>query len=168
MSETLLEDLEQFFAGLPATVRDDLSFMMVVLSDENQVVYDVGEVYARSARGLFDARTRIGRIANLINAVSVFDVYFAMDANRRFGPRGPGRRVLHDGGAAVVPDHYAAWLEAIQAAARQWQELRRNTFTPAAIAAALVPPDSSGVRRLRSTPTTFKNRSIEASHDSVS
>jgi hypothetical protein len=48
MSESLLEDFELFFVELPANVRDDLSFMMVILFDENFVFYDAREVYERA------------------------------------------------------------------------------------------------------------------------
>src|SRR5215469_8810926 len=84
MSESVLEALEQFFDALPSCVRHDLSFMMVMLSDEGLVIGDGGADYETAARSLFAARTHVGRVADLINAVSIFDVYFAMNARRRF------------------------------------------------------------------------------------
>src|ERR1700733_971591 len=84
MSETLVEDFETFFIELPAEVRNDLWFMLVILSDEDFVFQDGTDIYERAAQGLFQAKTRIGRIGNLIQAVSIFDTYFAMDAGERF------------------------------------------------------------------------------------
>src|ERR1700753_2482684 len=91
MSEALLSELERFFEGLPPTVRDDLAFMMVALSDENLVVHEVHDLYDQPAHRLFTAQTTIGRLGNLINAVSIFDVYFAMDASRRYASKSNGR-----------------------------------------------------------------------------
>src|SRR3984885_3665121 len=85
MSETLVEDFETFFIELPAEVRNDLWFMMVILSDENFVFQDGTDIYERAADGLFQAKTRIVRLGNLIQAAATFDIYFAMDAAERFG-----------------------------------------------------------------------------------
>ena len=84
MTETLLSALERFCDGLPETVRDDLLFMMVMLSDEDLVVEDLDDIDER-ARALFGAQTFVGRMSNLISAVSIIDVYFAMDPSERFG-----------------------------------------------------------------------------------
>ena len=84
MPETLLNVFEGFFDDLPETVRNDLQFMMVMLSDEDLVVDELDDIDAR-ARALFGARTFIGRLGNLISVVSIFDVYFAMDPSERFG-----------------------------------------------------------------------------------
>ena len=84
MLKTLLNVFETFCDDLPETVRDDLQFMMVMLSDEDLTVDEVGNIDER-ARALFGARTFIGRIGNLISAVSIFDVYFALDPGQRFG-----------------------------------------------------------------------------------
>jgi hypothetical protein len=140
MSEPLLEDFELFFAELPSNVQDDLSFMMMILADESIVVHEVGEVYEQAARDLFQATTRIGHIANLINAVSIIDVYFAMDAEKRFAggvasqQRGSGAK-----NARTVPSPYAREIDAIEAARRRWRNLRATKFTPAALAEALTP-----------------------------
>ena len=134
MSESLLKVLEQFFDELPATVRDDLSFMMVVLADESLVVQDVQDVYDIPAQRLFTAQTPIGRLGNLITAVSVFDVYFAMDAQRRFAPKPNGRRPApaaraETGGIASLLDAYADQIDAIGAARQRWAELRDRKST---------------------------------------
>jgi hypothetical protein len=152
MSETLLNELERFFEELPSTVRDDLSFMMVALSDESLVVCDVQDLYDVPARQLFSAQTPIGRLGNLINAVSVFDVYFAMDAHRRFATkpfatRPNGRRSPPSTGIASLLDAYAGQIDAIEAARQRWTELRQTRLTPAAIAAALAPPPPASQRR---------------------
>jgi len=58
MSETLLNVFERFCDALPDTVRDDLLFMMVMLSDEDLVVDELDDIDER-ARALFAARTFI-------------------------------------------------------------------------------------------------------------
>ncbi len=80
-------------------------------------------------RDLFQAKTRIGRLGNLIQAVSIFDIYFAMDAGERF-----------DTHRKAALYRYANQIGAIEAAKQRWRELRATKFTPAAIAAALIPP----------------------------
>jgi hypothetical protein len=137
--ETLLEDFELFFVGLPDNVRDDLSFMMVVLSDESFVVREVGDVYERALQGLLRANTRMGRVGNLIRAVSVLDVYFALNVRDRFGPQ---RRSANVPNASASRGPYTEEIDAIKAAKRHWLELRATKFTPAAIAAALIPTAS--------------------------
>ena len=168
MSETLLKVLEQFFDELPSTVRDDLSFMMVVLADESLVVQDVQDVYDIPAQRLFTAQTPIGRLGNLITAVSVFDVYFAMDAQRRFAPKPSskphGRRPApaaraETGGIASLLDAYADQIDAISAARQRWAELRRTRLTPAAIAAALAPPRPTRQRQ-RQSPGETDDRAL--------
>jgi hypothetical protein len=139
MSETLLEDFETFFIELPAEVRNDLWFMMVILSDENFVFQDGTDIYERSAQGLFQAKTRIGRIGNLIQAVSIFDIYFAMDAGERFDTNRKSAAKQSRGGHPALY-RYASQVGAIEAAKRRWHELRATKFTPAAIARALIPP----------------------------
>ena len=61
MAETLLDAFEAFCDNLPDTVRDDVLFMMVMLSDEDLVVDELNDIDDR-ARTLFGARTFIGRI----------------------------------------------------------------------------------------------------------
>jgi hypothetical protein len=139
MSETLLEDFETFFIELPAEVRNDLWFMLVILSDEDFVFQDGTDIYERAAQGLFQAKTRIGRIGNLIQAVSIFDTYFAMDAGERFDANRKASSKQSRGGQPSLY-RYANQIDAIEAAKQRWQELRATKFTPAAIAAALIPP----------------------------
>jgi hypothetical protein len=141
MSETLLNVFERFCDELPDTVRDDLLFMMVMLSDEDLVVDELDDIDER-ARALFAARTFIGRIGNLISAVSIFDVYFALDPNERFGFDGPQpecSRQQSDPTQSRAHDRYADRRRAILAAKQVWMELRRTTLSPEAIATALVP-----------------------------
>ena len=159
MSDGLLKELEQFYDELPTTVRDDLSFMMVILADENLVVQEVQDVYAVPARRLFTAQTPIGRLGNLINAVSVFDVYFAMNAHRRFDLKRSGRKAATQerAGVSALLDQYADQVDAIEIARRRWTELRRTRLTPVAIAEALA-PSNSRIPRRRPTPTVATAR----------
>jgi len=145
--ETLLNVLEGFYDGLPETVHDDLLFMMVMLSDEDLIVDELADTDER-ARTLFSARTFIGRIGNLINAVSIFDVYFALDPSERFGlDRSQRERCGPEGKATQsgVHNSYADRTRDILAAKHVWMELRRTTLSPEAIATALVPVNSTSV-----------------------
>ena len=81
---------------------------------------------------------RIGRLGNLIQAASIFDVYFAMDASERFGANGK-TKTPRGGHTALY--RYANQAGAIAAAKERWHKLRATKFTPTAIAAAL---DSAG------------------------
>jgi hypothetical protein len=141
MSETLLNVFERFCDDLPETVRDDLQFMMVMLSDEELAVDELGNVDER-ARALFGAQTFIGRMGNLISAVSVFDVYFALDPGERFGstysPREAGG-AESNANQSRIHARYADRSKAILAAKQIWMELRRTTLSPEAIAIALRP-----------------------------
>jgi hypothetical protein len=152
MSETLLEDFETFFIELPAEVRNDLWFMMVILSDENFVFQDGTDIYERAADGLFQAKTRIGRLGNLIQAAATFDIYFAMDAAERFGSNHkPSQR------RQTSLYRYASQIGAIESAKQRWQELRATKFTPAAIALALIPPGLPRQRGRRLDSTQQSN-----------
>jgi hypothetical protein len=140
MSESLLETFELFFITLPTTVRNDLSFMLIALFDENFLVIDAEDVYQSAARGLFRAKTPIGRIGELICAVSVFDVYFAMDARERYsGPSAQSRKTPRARDGGIRRDPYAEQIDDIEAAKQRWLELRTTRFTPAVVAAALIP-----------------------------
>ncbi len=165
MYELLLEDFELFFLGLPKNVQDDLSFMMVVLCDESLVVREVAEVYERASRGLFGAKSRIGRIGNLISAVAIADVYFAMDVHNRFAAEKgrPRRRREGDEKAETSRGPYAREIHAIETAKQRWLELRATRFTPAAIAAALIPsaPQKSK-RRFSRSPQAQQSEAREA------
>jgi hypothetical protein len=151
MSESLLNEFAKFFDDLPQSVRDDLSFMLLTLTDENIVRQDLEISHSSAARELFQAQTRIGRIGNLINAVSVFDIYFAMDERERFLPnRKLARRNSHGGGNVDTSSKYGCYADqvgAIQTARQHWHELRRTALAAGAIAAALIPPEALRVRR---------------------
>ena len=60
MPETLLNVFEGFCDDLPETVRNDLLFMMVMLSDEDIAVDELDDIDER-ARTLFGARTFMAR-----------------------------------------------------------------------------------------------------------
>ncbi|HEY1544856.1 MAG TPA: hypothetical protein VGG01_20865 [Xanthobacteraceae bacterium] len=146
----MLSEIDRFFEDLPPTVRDDLSFMMMALSDENLIIYDVQDLLDVAAQRLFSAQTPIGRLGSLINAVSVFDVYFAMDPHRRFASTPGGRKPGSGNGLASLLGAYADQIGAIEAARQQWAALRQTPLTPAAIAEALSPPAPKGQGRRRS------------------
>ena len=128
MAGSLVEEFEGFFDDLPPSVRSDLWFMMVMMSDENLVFDDPAEACEREARELFRAQTEVGRIGDLIYAASVFDIYFAMNAGERFGSRDEAQPGAH---------RYAGQTAAIEASGQVWRHLRATKFAPAAIAAAL-------------------------------
>jgi hypothetical protein len=140
MTETLLSALERFCDGLPETVRDDLLFMMVMLSDEDLVVEDLDDIDER-ARALFGAQTFVGRMSNLISAVSIIDVYFAMDPSERFGSDESAREYDQESDLVQsrIHNRYADRRRAIMSAKQVWMEMRRTTLSPEAIATALVP-----------------------------
>jgi hypothetical protein len=142
MSETLLNVFERFCDDLPETVHNDLVFMMVALSDEDLVANELGDIDDR-ARALFGARTFVGRMGNLINAVSIFDVYFALDADERFGLNRSQSGLQSDTAQSPVLNRYADRRRAIVAAKQVWTELRRTTLSPEAIATALVQVNST-------------------------
>jgi hypothetical protein len=145
MPETLLNVFEGFCDDLPETMRHDLLFMMVMLSDEDLVVDQVDDIDER-ARALFGARTFIGRIGNLISAVSIFDIYFALDPSERFGLDGSQYErggPQSDVTQSRIHNRYVDRRRAILAAKQVWMELRRTTLSPEAIAAALVPINST-------------------------
>lgn len=119
--DSVMGDLEYFYDELPADVRRDLSFMLVSLTDETMVEYD--QDHEAAVRALFAAQTCIGRLSDLITVAAIFDVYFAMDARRRFDP-GKGTRL----------DAHARRIDAIEAAGRDWARLRSTALSPAAIA----------------------------------
>lgn len=137
MPDTSLKVFEMFCDDLPETVRDDLMFMMMALSDDDVVVDELDDIGGR-ARALFEARTFVGRMGNLINAVSIFDVYFALDADERFGLNRSQSGLQSDMAQSPVLDRYADRRRAIVAAKQVWMGLRRTTLSPEAIATALV------------------------------
>jgi hypothetical protein len=163
MSETLLEDFETFFIELPAEVRNDLWFMMVILSDENFVFQDGTDIYERAADGLFQAKTRIGRLGNLIQAAGIFDIYFAMDAAERFGSdrKASSRGAAPKRGRQTSLYRYASQIGAIESAKLRWLELRATKFTPAAIALALIPPGLPRQRQRGQRTETVQQSNLE-------
>jgi len=148
MSESLVEEFELFFVGLPANVRDDLSFMMIMLSDEDLDFHDPAEIYELASKGLFKTATRFGRMGNLIYAVSILDIYFAMNVRDRFGAASQQKRP-NGLPAKVSSGPYAREVDAIRAAKQHWAVLRAKKFTPKKLAAALT-PSKTGRRRFRS------------------
>jgi hypothetical protein len=157
MPESLVEEFELFFIGLPTNVRDDLSFMMIMLSNEDLDFHDPAEVYDLASQGLSKTATRFGRMGNLIYAVSILDIYFAMNVRDRFGP-GSRQNRPNDLPAEVSSGPYAREVDAIRAAKQRWAELRAKKFTPKKLAAALTP--SKTVRRrfrsaVQSSPATI-------------
>jgi hypothetical protein len=145
MSETSLNVFERFCDGLPETVRDDLLFMKVMLSGEEIVVEDIDDIDER-ARALFGARTFVGRMGNLITAVSIVHVYFAMDLSERFGSDGSLREYSgqqSDLTQSRAHNHYADRRRVIVAVKQVWVDLRRTTLSPQAIATALIPVNAT-------------------------
>ena len=145
MPETLLNVFEGFCDDLPETVRNDLLFMMVMLSDEDIAVDELDDIDER-ARTLFGARTFMGRIGNLISAVSILDVYFALDPSERFSsdesqPEYGGPHI--DATRSRIRSRYADRARAILSAKQAWMELRRTTLSPEGIAAALLPANAT-------------------------
>lgn len=141
MLESSLDVFEGFCDDLPETVRNDALFMMVMLWDEDIIVEELDDIDKR-ARALFGARTFVGRMGNLISAVSIFDVYFALDPSERFGSDTSQRESCRPEGNVIqsrIHDGYADRRRAILAAKQVWMELRRTTLSPEAIATALVP-----------------------------
>ncbi len=165
MSESLVEEFELFFVGLPANVGDDLSFMMITLSDEDLDFHDPAEIYELASKGLFKTATRFGRMGNLIYAVSVLDIYFAMNVRDRFGPALRQKRP-NDLPAKVSSGPYAREVEAIRTAKQRWAELRKKKFTPKKLAAALTP--SKTVRRRFRSAVQSSSATSEIRHDAVS
>jgi hypothetical protein len=145
MSDTLVNVFERFCDDLPETVRRDLLFMMVMLSGEDLVVDELGAIDER-AQALFGARTFISRIGNLISAVSVFDVYFAIDPGERFGLDQSQRESDSSEATASqsrIRNRYLERSNAILAAKQVWMELRRTSLSPQAIATALTPVNAT-------------------------
>ena len=136
MSASILDDLATFFDDIPDIVRAELSALMVTLAADAQLEHGASE-YESAARALFNAETRVGRIGDLINAVAVFDVYFAMDHEARFAPRQSGS-TKNGRAPGDTLARFAVRRDAIGLAQQMWQTLRDTTLSTAAIAAALV------------------------------
>ncbi len=149
MSESVLDDLTNFFENIPDFIRDELCLLLITLSEDELIEQDTDIDYQSAARTLFNAQTKIGQIGNLITAVGIFDVYFALDVAKRFDKA-----------------CYAGGLEAIKGAGRQWQALRATRLSASAIAAALVPPDLKR-KSYRRRGTSFHAAPIEHPTNSV-
>lgn len=135
MSASVLQEFTNFLDGAPESVRRDLSGLLIALADDD--VIDVGSDVVPEA--LFSAQTHVGKIGDLINAVGVVDVYFALDSAERFQPAGRqhGAAPGHRKAPAAVLAAYAERLAAVEAARREWQTLRAERLSTGEIAAAL-------------------------------
>jgi len=138
MPDSMFDAFTEFFDDIPDVVRHELCVLLVTLADEGSA--ERGADYEREARALFNARSQVGRFGDLINAVAVFDVYFAADAGKRFEPTGPRRNVIPGGNGSrdAAQSRYGDRLSAIATAQRRWRELRNTTLSSAAIGAALM------------------------------
>jgi hypothetical protein len=144
VSESLLDAFVVFFDGIPDAVREELSFFLVALTDEERIYQDEPPDYERAARALFSAQTRIGRIGNLIQAAAIFDVYFSADLDQRFAASARHPEIAGGSSRLVAAfGRRADRINAIAAARDEWHMLRRTTLSPAAISAALIAPDVS-------------------------
>src|SRR5262249_24393649 len=98
-------------------------------------------------------------LADLITVAAIFDVYFAMDARRRFERSAAAGRI-----------------EAIEAAARAWARLRSTTPAPSAIAAVLVPQTADAATWVaravswcrRSRASSRRRRALSLRNDRIS
>jgi len=140
VSASILDDLATFFDDIPDIVRVELSALMVILAADAQLEHGASD-YESAARAHFNAETRVGRIGDLINAVAVFDVYFAMDHDARFAPRQPGSTKSNRAPGDTLA-RFAVRRDAIGLAQQMWQSRRNTTLSTASIAAALVPSES--------------------------
>lgn len=154
MSGSMFDAFTDFFDDIPDVVRHELCVLLVTLSDEESPERGPDADYERETRALFGARTRIGRIGDLINAVAVFDVYFAADTGKRFEPSGPRRNVVAGGNGSRGAAHnrYGNRLAAIETARRRWLPLRGTTLSSAAIATALMSPPPARSSHLNRHP----------------
>src|SRR5215470_17251779 len=127
MPDSVFDAFTEFFDDIPDVVRHELCVLLVTLADEGSA--ERGADYEREARALFNARSQVGRFGDLINAVAVFDVYFAADAGKRFEPTGPRRNVIPGGNGSrdAAQSRYGDRLSAIATAQRRWRELRNTT-----------------------------------------
>ena len=131
MASTIFDEFATFFDELPDTVRRDLSFMMIMLSEDAPAEYDPTLDIESAARGLFRSSSRLGRVADLLKATAICDVYFALDNGHCLGTKAAAK-------AATLRRRYAARREAIDGARRRWQSLRLEALGPGAIGAALI------------------------------
>ena len=142
MSDSILDDLVTFFDDIPDTVRAELSALMVTLAEDDQLESPTSDC-ERAARALFKSETHVGRIGDLISAVAIFDVYFAIDHDARFAARQPGS-TKSDHAPRDALARFAVRRNAIGLAHQMWQTRRDTTLSTAAIAAALIRPEPQG------------------------
>jgi hypothetical protein len=146
--QNIFDDLTAFFDSVPDVVRAEISLLLVALADEHTVETEDWSKYEQVARGLFNARGRFGRYGDLINAVAVFDAYFAADPRDRLGPtiERLGLLCADDGNKqlTLLRDRYADRLTAIEQARDKWETLRQTRLSSLAISAALMPQFDSG------------------------
>jgi len=139
--QNIFDDLTAFFDSVPDVVRAEISLLLVALTDEHTVETEDWSKYEQVARGLFNARGRFGHYGDLINAVAVFDAYFAADPRERLGLlcADDGNKQL-----TLLRDRYADRLTAIEQARDKWETLRQTRLSSLAISAALMPQFDSG------------------------
>src|SRR5215467_2830925 len=101
------------------TTFPTLSALIVTLAEDAQLESPTSDC-ERAARALFNAETRIGRIGNLISAVAIFDIYFAIDHDARFAAQQPGStKADHAPSDALA--RFAVRRDAIGLAHQMWQ-----------------------------------------------
>jgi hypothetical protein len=146
--QNIFDDLTTFFDDAPDAVRAEISLLLVALTDEHCVETEDWSNCEQVARGLFNARGRYGCFGNLINAVAVFDVYFAADPHDRLGPtiERLGLLCADDGDKQLesLRNRYADRLTAIEQARDKWEPLRHTGLSSLAVSAALMPQFDSG------------------------
>ena len=143
----LFDALAGFFDDIPDAVRAEIAFVLVTLASDGAIEPGAEIDYERAARQLFSSETRFGRLANLIHAAAVIDVYFAGDPQGRFAAMLTAVDRLRADQRSKVPqalrDRYAAQVQAIENARRAWTDLRQTVLAPAAISAAMMPAVAS-------------------------
>jgi hypothetical protein len=150
MPDTVFDAFAAFFDDLPDIVRRDLSFLMVMLADEADGAHDATVEVEVAARALFRAQTRLGRVADLLKAAAICDVYFALETGERFGA-GSSRRgrppLARATAPAVLRQSYIEQRDAIETARQRWQSLRAGALAAGAIGAAMLPAASGRADR---------------------
>lgn len=139
MSASVLQEFTNFLDGAPDSVRRDLSGLLMTLAYDDAIDVGSDALQENPVQELFSAQTHVGKIGDLINAVGVVDVYFALDSAERFQPAGRQHDAAlgHRNAPSAVLTAYAERLAAVEAARREWQALRAERLSTGAIAAAL-------------------------------
>lgn len=146
MPTNVLQEFADFFDGAPESVRRDLSGLLMALAYDGAVDVEGDVLHDDPVRGLFNGQTHVGKIGDLINAVGVVDVYFALDTAERFRPAGrpPGAALERRKAPAAVLAAYADRLAAVETARRAWLALRAERLSTGAIAVALRTSNGTG------------------------